>query len=117
MRTRSGPSARRSPEPRSPASRPSRCCSPALMRRCARQGCLTMGGQIIDASLVACPKQRNTDAEKQAIKEGRVPEALTENPAKLSQKDRDARWTVKWSKAKPAEDGTRRTDIAMPVFG
>ena len=47
------------------------------MRRCVRQGCLTMGGQIVDASLVACPKQRNTDAEKQAIKEGRIPEAWT----------------------------------------
>src|SRR5919202_1718361 len=55
-------------------------------------GFLAMGGQITDASLVACPKQRNTDAEKQAIKEGRLSEASTENPAKLAQKDRDARW-------------------------
>ncbi len=80
-------------------------------------GFLAMGGQIIDASLVACPKQRNTDAEKQALKEGRIPEGWSEKPKKLAQKDRDARWTVKWSKAKPAEDGTARIDIAVPVFG
>ena len=34
-----------------------------------------MGGQIIDASIVAAPKQRNTDGEKRDIKEGRIPEA------------------------------------------
>src|SRR5215204_2686272 len=37
--------------------------------------------------------------------------------AKLAQKDRDARWTVKWSKAKPAEDGPPRMDLAVPAFG
>jgi transposase, IS5 family len=41
----------------------------------------------------------------------------SEKPAKLAQKDRDARWTVTWSKAKPAEDGSPRVDIAVPVFG
>ena len=80
-------------------------------------GFLAMGGQIIDASIVAAPKQRTTDEEKREIKAGRVPEAWTENPAKLAQKDRDARWTVKWSKAKPAEDGSPRIDLAVPAFG
>jgi IS5 family transposase len=80
-------------------------------------GFLAMSGQIIDASIVACPKQRNTDAEKQAIKDGRIPEGWSDKPKKLAQKDRDARWTVKWSKAKPAEDGSPRTDLAVPVFG
>ena len=28
-----------------------------------------------------------------------------------------ARWTVKWSKAKPADDGSPRIDLAMPAFG
>src|SRR4051812_16668710 len=36
---------------------------------------------------------------------------------KLAQKDRDARWTVKWSKAKPSADGSPRVDLAVPVFG
>ena len=42
---------------------------------------------------------------------------MAENPAKLAQKDRDARWTVKWSKAKPAEDGSPRINLAVPAFG
>ena len=51
--------------------------------------------------IVAAPKQRNTKAEKQAIREGRIPEGWQKKPAKLRQKDRDARWTVKYTKAKP----------------
>ena len=80
-------------------------------------GFLAMGGQIIDASIVAAPKQRNTEEEKRDIKAGRIPEDWKDRPAKLAQKDRDARWTVKWSKAKPAEDGSARVDIAVPAFG
>ena len=38
-------------------------------------GYVAMGGQIIDASLIAAPKQRNTEEEKKAIKDGRIPEA------------------------------------------
>jgi transposase, IS5 family len=80
-------------------------------------GFLAMGGQIVDASIVACPKQRTTDEEKRDIKAGRIPEDWRNRPAKLAQKDRDARWTVKWSKGKPAEDGSVRLDIAVPAFG
>src|SRR3954464_15614826 len=76
-----------------------------------------MGGQIIDASIVAAPKQRNTDGEKDEIKAGRIPEAWKNQPAKLAQKDRDARWTVKFSKAKPSDDGSPRIDLAVPTFG
>jgi hypothetical protein len=82
-----------------------------------KAGFLAMGGQIIDASIVAAPKQRNTDGEKRDIKEGRIPEGWKDKPAKLAQKDRDARWTVKWSKAKPADDGSPRVDLAVPAFG
>ena len=80
-------------------------------------GFLAMGGQIVDATVVAAPKQRNTDAEKADLKAGRIPQAWREKPAMLAQKDRDARWTIKWSKAKPAEDGAKRVDIAVPAFG
>jgi IS5 family transposase len=31
-------------------------------------GFLAMGGQIIDATIVAAPKQRNTDGEKREIR-------------------------------------------------
>ena len=82
-----------------------------------RAGFLAMGGQIVDASIIAAPKQRNTDAEKRDIKEGRIPAGWADKPAKLAQKDRDARWTVKWSKAKPADDGSSRIDLAVPAFG
>ncbi|WP_246697032.1 transposase [Methylobacterium planeticum] len=80
-------------------------------------GFLAMGGQIVDATVVAAPKQRNTEAEKADLKAGRVPDAWRAQPARLAQKDRDARWTIKWSKAKPAEDGAKRVDIAVPAFG
>jgi IS5 family transposase len=82
-----------------------------------RAGFLAMGGQIVDASIVAAPKQRTTDGEKADIKAGRVPPAWADKPAKLAQKDRDARWTVKFSKAKPADNGAKRVDIAVPAFG
>ena len=36
------------------------------------RGYLAMGGQIIDATVAPAPKQRNTDEEKSAIKQGDV---------------------------------------------
>ena len=81
------------------------------------QGYLAMSGQLVDASIVAAPKQRNTKAEKQALKEGRVPEDWQAKPAKLRQKDRAARWTVKTTKAKPREGETPLVDLAIPAFG
>lgn len=82
-----------------------------------KAGFLAMGGQIIDATIVSAPKQRNTDGEKADIRAGRIPEGWKDKPAKLAQKDRDARWTVKFSKAKPSDDGSPRIDIAVPSFG
>ena len=82
------------------------------------EGFLAMSGQIVDATIVAAPKQRNTIEEKKAIKEGRVPDDWNDKPAKLVQKDRDARWTVKYTKAKPREDGSMpAVDLAIPAFG
>ncbi|MFQ5483212.1 MAG: IS5 family transposase [Nitrospinaceae bacterium] len=84
----------------------------------ARSGYLAMGGQIVDATIVAAPKQRNSDGEKADIKAGLVPQDWKDKPAKLAQKDRDARWTVKFSKAKQKPDGSTHTiDIAIPAFG
>ena len=92
-------------------------CSTGSTGRSSDAGYLPMGGQIVDATLVAAPRQRNTDAEKAPIKAGEIPEAWKDKPAKLRQKDRDARWTVKFSKAKPTQDGEPQIDIAIPVFG
>lgn len=80
-------------------------------------GFLAMGGQIVDATVVDAPKPRNTEAEKAALMAGRVPDAWKAKPAKLAQKDRDARWAINWSKAKLAEDGSKRIDLAVPAFG
>jgi len=87
-------------------------------RHLSKAGYLAMGGQIVDATVVAAPKQRNTDDEKADIKAGKIPDAWKDKPAKLRQKDRDARWTVKFSKAKADEEGKEhKRDIAVPVFG
>jgi IS5 family transposase len=56
-------------------------------------------GQILDASIVPAPVQRNTPEENEAIKRGRTPEGWEENPAKARQKDADARWTKKNGKS------------------
>ncbi len=77
------------------------------------KGYLAMSGQILDASLVAAPKQRNSEGEKQAIKERRVPADWKDKPAKLRQKDRDARWTLKQGRKKQEA----RVHIAVPHFG
>lgn len=61
----------------------------------AQCGFMARQGQIIDASIIEAPRQRNTRAENEQIKQGQTPEAWPEKPAKLRQKDVDARWTQK----------------------
>lgn len=86
--------------------------------RLRTNGYLAMGGQIVDATLVAAPKQRNTQEEKEAIKAGKTArEVWPEKPAKAAQKDVDARWTVKFAKARTAMSGKPQIDIAIPSFG
>ena len=81
-------------------------------------GYLPMAGQIVDATLVAAPRQRNTGEEKARIKAGETAQDIwPDERAKARQKDTDARWTMKFSKAKPADDGKSPIDIAIPVFG
>ncbi len=64
-----------------------------------RQGYLAMGGQIIDASIVPVPKQRNSRDENNKVKNGQIPEGWENRPAKNRQKDKDARWTKKHGKS------------------
>lgn len=64
-------------------------------RHLAEKGLMASGGQLIDASIIPVPKQRNTRDENAAIKAGDMPPAWQDEPAKLRQKDVDARWTVK----------------------
>ena len=83
-------------------------------RHLAKAGYLAMGGQIVDATIVATPKQRNTEGENADIKAGGIPEAWREKPAKLRQKDRDARWTVKFSKAPSRPKKANRSSSILP---
>jgi Asp-tRNA(Asn)/Glu-tRNA(Gln) amidotransferase A subunit family amidase len=63
------------------------------------------------------PISRIGFGEKREIKEGRIPPERATKPAKLRQKDRDARWTVKYTKAKPNEESMPRVDLAVAAFG
>jgi len=65
----------------------------------ARQGYIARGGQILDASIVAVPKNHNTREENKEIKAGELPDGWADKPAKRSQKDVDARWTKKHGKS------------------
>jgi IS5 family transposase len=59
------------------------------------KGYIARGGQIVDATIVSAPKQRNSKDENEAIKAGKTPGQWEKKPAKNSQKDKDARWTKK----------------------
>jgi transposase, IS5 family len=68
----------------------------ARFDECLRElGVELKSGQIIDATFVIAPKQRNTREENEMIKEGAVPIEWGKNPHKRAQKDIDARWTKK----------------------
>ena len=61
----------------------------------AGQGLQARGGQLIDASLIPVPKQRNTREENATVKAGACPKDWEVQPAKRRQKDTEARWTKK----------------------
>ena len=64
-----------------------------------QSGYAAQGGQIIDATLIPVPIQRNSRDENQQIKHGEIPDEWVEQPHKLAQKDTDARWTKKNGKS------------------
>src|SRR5205809_2510961 len=65
----------------------------------AAKGYIARGGQMVDATIVPVPKQRNSRDENDEVKAGKTPEAWQKNPAKNRQKDKDARWTKKHGKS------------------
>jgi transposase len=90
----------------------------AFDRQLRDNGYLAMGGQLVDATLVQAPRQRNTAEEKAAIKAGQpAGEIWPDQPAKARQKDVDARWTVKTSRVREGLDGKPLPALAIPVFG
>ena len=84
-----------------------------------KKGYISMSGQIVDASLVPAPKQRNNEKEKAAIKTGKTAKEIwPDEPNKAVQKDVDARWTLKiGGKVRYRPDGTPLPMIAVPAFG
>jgi IS5 family transposase len=58
-----------------------------------KKGVIAHTGNIIDASFVEVPKQRNSHDDNKKIKEGEIPEGWSEN--KKRQKDVNACWTIK----------------------
>lgn len=62
-----------------------------------KQGYQPRSGQIIDASIVLVPIQRNSREENAQIKAGKVPQDWEKN--KLNQKDTDAKWVKKNGKS------------------
>ncbi|MDZ7753209.1 MAG: IS5 family transposase [Gammaproteobacteria bacterium] len=69
-----------------------------LSKQIEGSGYIARRGQIVDASIVAAPRQRNRREENALVKEGKTPEAWQDKPAKLRQKDVEARWTKKHGK-------------------
>jgi IS5 family transposase len=63
------------------------------------KGYIARGGQMVDATIVPVPQQRNTREENEAVKAGQTPEHWEQKPAKNRQKDKDARWTKKHGKS------------------
>jgi hypothetical protein len=78
-----------------------------------------MGRQILDATMLPAPKKQGHRCGESHNQGGRVPADW--KPAKAAPKDRDARWTVKYSKAKVKEGAapgaSKSVDLAIPMFG
>jgi hypothetical protein len=55
--------------------------------------------EIVDASIVPVPTQRNSRDENAELQAGRTPAGWKQKPAKVRQKGRDARWTKKHSRS------------------
>jgi len=64
-----------------------------------QHGYIPRGGQVVDATLIPVPIQRNTKEENKLIKSNVVPIYWASNENKLRQKDTDARWSKKHSKS------------------
>jgi transposase, IS5 family len=79
-------------------------------------GSLAMSGQIVDATIVAAPKQRNTDDEKGD--QGRARSRGLEGEAGQTRtKGPRCALDDQYTTAKPKEDGAPQVDVAVPAFG
>ena len=81
------------------------------------RGYLAISGQIVDATLVPAPSSVTPRSRRRQSKARAAAEFWPDQPAKAAQKDSDARWTVKFAKARPLPGGRPGIDIAIPSFG
>lgn len=74
---------------------------------CSAIACWAMvGGRIVDASIIAAPRQRMTDAECGTVAGGGTLDGWKDRPATRCEKDRDARWTGRtWPSARRSTRG------------
>jgi IS5 family transposase len=59
----------------------------AMLRKA---GYIAMRGQIVDASLIAAPRQRTTGDEKKTIKEGSIPDAWADAASEKRQPEKSS---------------------------
>lgn len=91
---------------------------PELDAALIERGCLAMGGQIVDATIVGARRSWLTQAEKDVVKGGGVPESRRD--ARTRQIDREGRWKLKRGKKKPVPPGSgarAAAEIVVPLFG
>jgi len=86
-------------------------------RELRAQGYLAMSGCLVDASIVAAPKQRNSQAEKQAIRPERVPEGWQGKPAKLPRRTATRAGPSRRPRRSRARARRRWSTWPSPAFG
>jgi IS5 family transposase len=76
-------------------------CIRGFFAAIAEKGYVTRTGSIVDASFIEAPKRKNTKDQREALKQGVVPDewADPEHPQKILQRDTDATWTKKGNEA------------------
>jgi len=68
-------------------------------RHLEAKGYIARGGQIVDATIVPVPRQRNSREDNETVKAGKTPAEWEKKPVQNRQKDKDARWTKKHNKS------------------
>ena len=68
-------------------------------RHLEAKGYIARGGQMVDATIVPVPRQRNSREDNETVKAGKPPAEWGKKPAQNRQKDKDARWTKKHNKS------------------
>ena len=80
-------------------------------RHLEAKGYIARGGQMVDATIVPVPKQRNTREENEAVKAGQTPEDWAENPRKTGRRTRTRAGPRSTAKASSA---IRTTSMPTP---